>query len=98
MSEQFETKYEESKTYAKNIIHTADEMRDTFDKMNDIMKQLAEDWQSAGASEVIDMYNTIKAKYPVYCTKIKDYAKTIIADVDNYESTDSQVGNMVDNA
>lgn len=98
MSNLYENRYEQSKGYANNIISTADEMNDTFTRMNDIMTQLSEDWKSKGASEVIEMYNNIKAKYPIYCAKIKDYAKTIITDVDNYQSSDTTVSKMVDNA
>jgi len=98
MGNQFENIYEESKNYANNIISTANQTQEIFNGMNAIMELLAKHWESAGATEIISMYSNIKAKYPVICEKIKDYASTIIKDVDNYQATDSSVSKMVDNA
>ncbi len=94
----FENEYEPSKDYANNIISTADETQEIFNGMNDIMDLLAHHWQSSGSNDVIAMYNDIKAKYPAICKTIKEYATTIIKDVDNYHATDSSVSKMVDNA
>ena len=98
MSNQYENRYKQSKDYANNIINTADEIQTTFDSMNNIMKKLSEDWKSKGATEVLTMYDNIKAKYPVYCEKIKEYAKTVISDVDKYQDTDASASKAVDAA
>lgn len=97
-NQMFENVYEQSKDYANKIISTSDETQEIFNSMNDIMDLLAQHWQSSGSNEVIEMYNDIKAKYPAICEKIKEYATTIIKDVDNYQTTDSSVSKMVDNA
>ena len=98
-SGEFSTVYDAARNHASAIQKLGRDMRDTFDRIDGVMKSMSEHWQSAGSDEVINMYNKeIAAKYPGFCETIENETKTIMEETANYESGDQAASNIINQA
>ena len=74
--------YESARSLANSIKTNAGNIDEIFNKMNDVMVKLSEDWKGEGSRQVQEMYSEIKSQYPVFYNRMisdTDYILSVTA-------------------
>ena len=86
--------YEQMRDKAGSLRSSANKLQAVFDQVKvEIGKLGTEDtWKSAAATEFIEKFNTLAAKFPDFITKVNDCATFIDNTVNAYETSDQKIG------
>ncbi len=87
--------YEQMRDKAASLRTSANNLQAIFDQVKvEIGKIGVEDtWKSNAATEFVNKFNTLSAKFPDFITKVNDCATFIDNTVNAYETSDQKIGN-----
>lgn len=90
--------YEQARAKADSLRKSAGTLENVFDEVKAEIGKLGVDetWKSDAATEYINKFNTLAAKFPDFIQKVQDCATFIDSTVDAYVTSDSKIGQSAD--
>ena len=90
--------YEQARAKADSLRKSAGMLQNVFDQVkSEISKIGTEDtWKSNAATEFVNKFNSLSAKFPDFIEKVQDCATFIDNTVEAYESSDNRIGQSAD--
>ena len=90
--------YEHARGKADSLRKSAATLENVFDEVKTEIGKIGTDdtWKSDAATEYLNKFNSLSAKFPDFIQKVQDCATFIDSTVDAYVTSDSKIGQSAD--